>query len=76
MELKLDDEKIKQCIDLCDFKKLKSIEAKSGFYESINANPFFRKAELDEWKKLLDPKIKDKIERNFKYEMVELGYLP
>ncbi len=76
MELKLDDEKIKQCIDLCDFKKLKSLEAKSGFYESINANPFFRKAELDEWKKLLDPKIKDKIERNFKNEMFELGYLP
>ena len=75
IDLELNDEKIKQCIDLCDFKKLKSLEAKSGFYESINSTPFFRKAELDEWKKLLDPKIKVKIESNFKDEMIELGYL-
>ena len=36
---------------------------------------FFRKAELEEWKTLLDVKIKNKIESNFKNEMKELGYL-
>ena len=60
---------------MCNFEKLKKLENKSGFYEAINSNPFFRKAESNEWEKLLDFKTKNKIENDFKNEMIELGYL-
>ena len=36
---------------------------------------FFVKLNSEEWKTLLDVKIKNKIESNFKNEMKELGYL-
>ena len=75
MDLEINEKKIKQCINLCDFKGLKNLENKFGFDEAISSNAFFRKAELEEWKKLLDVKIKNKIESNFKNEMKELGYL-
>ena len=75
MNLEIDEEKIKQCINLCDFKRLKNLENKLGFDEAISSNVFFRRAELEEWKTLLDAKIKNKIESNFKNEMKELGYL-
>ena len=75
MNLEINEEKIKQCIELCDFQRLKNLENKSGFDEAISSNVFFRKAELEEWKKSLDIKIKNKIESNFKNEMKELGYL-
>ena len=75
MDLEINEKKIKQCINLCDFKGLKNLENKFGFDEAISSNAFFRKAELEEWKKLLDIKIKNKIESNFRSEMEELGYL-
>ena len=75
IDLEIDEKKIKQCINLCDFKRLKNLENKLGFDEAISSNVFFRKAELQEWKTLLDVKIKNKIEGNFKSEMKELGYL-
>tara|TARA_B100000029_G_scaffold339308_1_gene331485 strand:+ start:3041 stop:3868 length:828 start_codon:yes stop_codon:yes gene_type:complete len=75
IDLDVNSKKIKQCIDLCDFKKLQNLESKLGFDEAISSNPFFRKAELDEWKKLLNKETKNKIESNFGREMKELGYL-
>ena len=75
IDFEIKEEKIQQCINLCDFKTLKNLENKLGFDESISSNAFFRKAELEEWKELLDVKIKKKIESNFKNEMEELGYL-
>ena len=44
------------------------------FDEAISSNPFFRKGELNEWEKLLNKEIKNKIESNFGREMKELGY--
>lgn len=76
IDFEIKEEKIKQCINLCDFERLKNLENEVGFDESTSSNPFFRKGELQEWKKLLDVKIKNKIESNFKSEMEELGYLP
>ena len=75
INFEINEEKIKRCIELCDFQKLKNLENKLGFDEAISSNVFFRKAELEEWKKSLDIKIKNKIESNFKNEMKELGYL-
>ena len=75
IDLDVNKEKIKQCIDLCDFKKLQNLENKLGFDEAISSNPFFRKGELNEWEKLLNKEIKNKIESNFGREMKELGYL-
>ena len=75
LEFELNEKKIKKCIEMCNFEKLKKLENKSGFYEAINSNPFFRKAESNEWEKLLDFKTKNKIENDFKNEMIELGYL-
>ena len=75
MDLEIDEEKIKKSINLCDFKRLKNLENKLGFDEAITSNVFFRRAELEEWKTLLDTKIKNKIESSFKNEMKELGYL-
>ena len=75
MNIEINEEKTKKCIELCDFQRLKNLENKLGFDESISSNAFFRKAELEEWKKSLDIKIKNKIESNFKNEMKELGYL-
>ena len=75
INLEISEEKIKQCINLCDFKNLKNLENKLGFDEAITSNVFFRKAEVEEWKKFLDIKIKNKIESSFQKEMKELGYL-
>ena len=60
---------------------MKKLESEKGFFESkINKKtgeriPFFNLGEKNDWKKLLDYKIKNKIENSFKKEMTELGYL-
>jgi hypothetical protein len=64
-----------------NFANMKKLESEKGFFESkINKKtgeriPFFNLGEKNDWKKLLDYKIKNKIENSFKKEMTELGYL-
>ena len=62
-------------------KNMKSLENKEGFSEaSINKQtgekiPFFNLGPKNDWKNLLNTKVKLKIETAFKNEMKELNYL-
>ena len=74
LNLKIDDKKIKQTINLCKFSELSNKEDSEGFVEKVNGK-FFRIGKKDSWKEELSPNIKRKIEENLKMEMEELGYL-
>ena len=74
MEINIDEKKILKSINACQFSKLSKMEDASGFEETLN-NKFFRKGIKDSWKNDLSRDLKEKIEENFKKEMVELGYL-
>ena len=60
---------------------MKSLEKAKGFFEAKTHEktgkkiPFFNLGPKNDWKKMLDEKIRKKIEEAFKKEMVELGYL-
>ena len=75
INIKIDKKKIKDCINSCEFKNLKELEKKFGFGESMKKNKFFRKAEIVEWKKVLNGTLRKKIEDTFKNEMKDLEYL-
>ena len=78
---KIDLHKIKNIILTTDFSNMKKLEQEKGFFESKTNKktgekiPFFNLGPKNDWKKLLDPKIKEKIEKAFKKEMIELNYL-
>lgn len=78
---KIDLKKIQNVIESTDFKLMQKLEKEKGFPEA-KIHPetgqkivFFNKGPKNDWKKNLDPRIKEKIENNFKREMLELGYL-
>ena len=60
---------------------MQKLEQEKGFREAKTDSktgekiPFFNLGAKNDWKKILDPEIKSKIEQNFKKEMKELGYL-
>jgi len=63
------------------FENLKKLEKENGFVEAINdketgeIKQFFNLGPENDWKKLLDIKLKEDIEKEFKNEMRELGYI-
>ena len=73
--------KFKNVIDSTSFEKMKTLEKEIGFNESkINKKTgekitFFNLGKKNDWKKIISPTIKEKIENAFKEEMEELGYL-
>jgi hypothetical protein len=73
--------KLKNAIVSTSFERMKALEKDDKFFESIinkktgKKVPFFNLGIKNDWKKMLDPKIKEKIENAFKEEMKELGYL-
>ena len=77
----IDKVKFKNVIDSTSFERMKALEKEVGFNESkIDKNTgkkinFFNLGKKNDWKKMIDPKIKEKIENTFKEEMEELGYL-
>ena len=77
----LDQKKFKNVLETTDFEKMKELETKKGFFEAkINKStgekiPFFNLGPKNNWKQLLDNKIRKKIENAFEKEMIELGYL-
>ena len=81
LNLSFNDNQIKKAIDDCSFYSLKSIEERDGFAESTynklkgKRNKFFFLGPKNKWKELLDDKTVYQIEKNFKKEMLELGYL-
>ena len=80
-ELKIDTVKLNKVIKSTEFHKMKTLEQKSFFTESIvdsdtgKRKIFFNLGPQNDWKKILDEKNRRKIETSFKKEMFELGYL-
>ena len=72
------DDKIQASIDQTNFEKLKSEEIENGFAERPIDNKkmnFFRKGKVGEWKEILNQKQSSNIEKLFKKEMSDLGYI-
>jgi len=77
----VDKVKFKNVIDSTSFERMKVLEKEVGFNESkINKKTgekitFFNLGKKNDWKEIITPTIKEKIENAFKEEMKELGYL-
>ena len=77
----LDQNKFDNVIKTTSFENMQKLEKKLGFGEgNIDEKtgkkiPFFNLGPKNDWKKLLDSKTRYRIERAFKNEMEELGYL-
>ena len=76
-----DKEKFKNTLKTTGFKTMQNLEAKESFVEA-KENPqtgekikFFNLGIKNDWKKLLDEKIKENLERELEEEMRELKYL-
>ena len=80
-KFKIDQKKFQNVIDSTTFKKMKKLEENVGFQEAKTdfktekKITFFNLGESNNWKKLLDPSLKIKIENSFKKELKELNYL-
>ena len=81
LNFSLDDDKFNKSLETTKFENLKKLEKKQGFPEGIKYVKtgeqinFFDKGSKRDWSKSLDPIIAANIEKAFKEEMVELGYL-
>ena len=81
MDLKIEKEKIRKCLNSTSFEILSQMEKKQGFVESTVSYKtkqkvkFFNLGKKNNWKKLLDHKTIIKINNAFKNEMRELNYL-
>ena len=81
IELVLDKKKFQKCLDTTSFNQMQNMENKFGFEESLKnkntgiKNKFFYLGPKNDWKKMLDVKIKKEIENKFEKEMKELSYL-
>ena len=77
----LDMIKLNKVIKTTEFESMKKKEENETFYEAVIDNNtgkrknFFNLGPQNNWRKLLDKKIVDKIEQHFEKEMIELGYL-
>jgi len=76
----LDKKKFENTIKTTTFDNLKKLESKSGFHESAKNSEgekinFFDKGQKRNWSTTLDKNLSDQIEKTFKKDMVELGYL-
>ena len=77
----IDEVKLKNVIESTSFENMKNLEKNKGFIEArINKEteqkiPFFNLGPKNDWKKSLDLVTINKIEKAFKKEMEELGYL-
>tara|TARA_B100001121_G_scaffold274790_1_gene262766 strand:+ start:1064 stop:1906 length:843 start_codon:yes stop_codon:yes gene_type:complete len=81
LKLSIDMVKLNKAIKSTDFDKMKNLEKKEIFYEAVvdektgKRKAFFNLGPKNDWRIILDDKNKEKIEKNFKNEMQELGYL-
>ena len=77
----LDKKKIKKVIKTKSFENKEKLEKKKGFTQkwvdkkTRKKIPFFNLGPKNDWKKKLDTNIAEKLEKAFKSEMEELGYL-
>ena len=77
----LDMTKLNKAIKTTEFENMKKKEENETFYEAVidsktgKRKNFFNLGPKNNWRQLLDEKNKNKIEKNFEKEMLELGYL-
>ena len=77
----INENKLKNVIESTSFENMKKLEKEKGFTEARTNKetgekiPFFNLGPKNYWKKLLDAELTKKIEKTFKKEMEELGYL-
>ena len=74
------DEKINNCIETSNFSNFQDMEKKGLFDEYIVGDnkikkTFFKLGKENDFRKLLNEKIKYRLEKEFKKEMKELNYL-
>ena len=80
-KISINHSKIDKIIETTDFKKMQELEKDKGFFEAVKHPEtkekvtFFNKGPENNWKKLLDEKIKNKIEQAFNKEMKEINYI-
>ena len=77
---KFDEKKINKAIETTSFKYMQNLEDKGYFSENArghneNKVKFFNLGPKNDWKKLLNNEIIEKIDLKFNKEMKELGYL-
>ena len=74
-KIEINDNKLNRAIEETSFENLKNLEIKEGFKVNPSKKPFFRKGKVGDWKEKLNKDQTQKIEKAFKAEMIELGYL-
>ena len=81
IKFEIDMIKLNKAIKTTDFEYMKNKEKNETFYEALidsktgKRKNFFNLGPENDWRKYLDNKNKNLIEKNFKEEMIELGYL-
>ena len=81
LNFSLDKTKLSNVIKTTSFDNLKKLEKDEGFSEASKKKSgkgkvvFFDKGEKRNWSEALDKDLISEIERSFKNEMAELGYL-
>ena len=79
-KFKINENEIVKSIENNNFENLREQERLNGFGEAVknkNGEPktFFNLGPSNNWETILDPKIRQEIEKSFQNEMEELGYL-
>lgn len=80
IEFIVDYQKLNNAIESTSFENMQLLEKKYGFEEAAidknnNKINFFHLGKKNRWEDILDKNIRKKIEKSFKKEMKELGYL-
>ena len=81
VKLEIDMIKLNKAIKTTDFDYMKKKELNETFNEALidsktgKRKNFFNLGPKNDWRKFLDDKNKNKIEKKFRNEMIELGYL-
>ena len=74
-KIEFNSNKLEKALKQTQFKELQKLEKTEGFEEKGKSEFFFRKGKIGGWKNEVSSSLINKIEKLFKNEMEELGYL-
>ena len=74
-KIEFNSNKLEKALKQTQFKELQKLEKAEGFFEKGRGELFFRKGKIGTWKNEVSSNLINKIEKLFKNEMEELGYL-
>ena len=74
-KIEFNSNKLEKALKQTQFKELQKLERAEGFLEKGKGELFFRKGKIGTWKDEVSSNLINKIEKFFKNEMEELGYL-